>query len=173
MPQTMLTRAVRVTPDPPQRPSRPWVRCTAIGFRVLDGFSQAITLGDVLGALRLQFGLSVATTAFIARIHSVKIWASPDVKTGAVGGPCRITASFYDPNETEGYAISQQADSGTAAVPAHVGLLYGDIRAQNLCDLGSVNRKLVVVEQIAVDPALVNTELTIHVDLEWAYATSV
>lgn len=173
MPNTLLTRKTAVPRDPPQKPLRPWTRTTVIGFRVANAFTTTFNLGDLLTSLRVQYGLSSDTSAFIAKIHCVKVWASPDMLTGGASGPVAMAVAFYDPNETEGYAIHQMSDVGTTAQPAKVGLLYGDIRAQNQVSLGDVSRKVAVVQLTGVDLAKVNVELTIHVDVEWAYATAI
>lgn len=155
------------------RPARPWTSAWLVGNRQSSDFSVTLQVQDLLSALRVQFGVSSDTTAFLFRLVNLQVWGSLEVKSNeALAAPFRMTVSFYDPNETEGYAVLVGTDVGTATVPARVGIHYGVIKSQNIISAGDVSKKIATIQPTGFNSQATQVDYTVAARVLWTYATA-
>lgn len=171
LPSTKVSMPV----DPPMVITRPWVTSKILIEREVDTFTTQFTLGDVLTSLRVQYGLTSTSSAFVGKLESIKIWATGVTPAGAgVTDPFRMQVSFYNPDEGDGYAIMQSGDSGTVTNPAKVGGSYGMINSTRIVSLGTTSKIAAVeITDLPLGAGGFKVHLVVHVVLAWSYATSV
>lgn len=168
----LVPHKIPLPKDPPPAQTRPWTGCRLELYRETDTFTNTIQLGDLLTSLRVKYGVSSDTTAYIFKIDSVRIWGSLAKAGVAAFKPMVMSTTFYDPNEAEGYGISVIVDSCSDTSPARTGLQYGTIRRNNVVSLGDVSKKLAVVQVAGADLTQEKLQLAVHVTGQWAYASA-
>lgn len=138
---------------------------------MVDTFTTTFGLDDVLSGLRGYHGLTSQSSAFIGRLHSIKIWSSGHQI--AIGSSFGVFHSFYSPDETDGYALLQVEDTGTLTNPARAGFSYGMIESARIVSLGTQSKiASVQATDIPLGVGGAKLLLVVDVELDWAYATS-
>lgn len=159
--------------DPPDSAARPWVACRFEVLRDSDAFTNTIQLQDLLTSLRVKYGVSSDTTAYLFKVSAVKIWTSYITTDGDAFNPFVTQTVFYDPDEAEGYGIQTVVDTCKGVTPCRTGLNYGKVIGNKIYSLGDISKKLATVQVSGTDFSKGRLRLVAHVSGHWSYATSV
>lgn len=164
---------VNVPIDPPPISQLAWVN-TAVDLAFsTTNVTTTFNISQVLSALRVKYGLSSDTTAFIAKLQGIKVWARVTRNGNASFTPLTLLVDFHNPDETDGYAIMSLKDVSDTTHAARVGFNYGEVNATRIISLDGT-AKLATCQVLGIDLTATGTKMNLlcRVSLSWSYATS-